>query len=128
MDIAFGSKFGTCAVSLGNSRVLATISGEIAEPKSSRPSEGSLKIMVDLSPMASPNYEVGGKNIEETVALVRVLERSIRDARCIDMEGLCLIPGKKCWSLDSSLVVYNADGNLIELASIALVAALSHYR
>ena len=128
MDIAFGAKFGVCAVSLGNSRVLVTISGEIVEPKSSRPSEGSLKIMVDLSPMASPNFEVGGKNVEETVALVRVLERAIRDSRCIDMEGLCLVPGKNCWSLESSIVVYNADGNLIELSSIALVAALAHYR
>lgn len=105
-----------------------TVTAEIQNPKSSRPSEGSLKIMVDLSPMASPNYEVGGKNLEETVALVRVLERAIRDARCIDMEGLCLVPGKKCWALESSIVVYNADGNLIELSSIALVAALAHFR
>lgn len=127
MEIVFGKKYGSVLVAIGNTRVLATVTAEIAEPKVSRPSEGMLRISVDLSPMASPFYETN-RLMDESVEIARLLERSIREARSFDTESLCLISGKKVWALEANLVVFNTEGNVIECCSVALIAALSHFR
>lgn len=41
------------------SRVLAQVSSEIVCPPPNRPSEGQLFFNLELSPMASPVYEIG---------------------------------------------------------------------
>jgi exosome complex RNA-binding protein Rrp42 (RNase PH superfamily) len=40
-------------------RVLAQVSSELVKPKDSRPNEGIIKINLELSPMASQQFEVG---------------------------------------------------------------------
>lgn len=127
LEIVFGQKLGSVLVAMGNTRVLATVTAEIAEPKITRPSEGLLRISVDLSPMASPFFEVN-RLTDESVELSRMLERSIREARSFDTESLCLISGKKCWALEANLVVLNTEGNVVECCSVALITALSHFR
>jgi exosome complex component RRP45 len=127
LEIVFGKKYGSVLVAIGNTRVLATVTAEIAEPKVTRPSEGMLRISVDLSPMASPFYETN-RLMDESVEIARLLERSIREARSFDTESLCLISGKKAWSLEANVVVFNTEGNVIESCSVALIAALSHFR
>lgn len=107
---------------------MSKVTCEITEPMASRPSEGVLKISVDLSPMAGPNSEGGKSNLDESVEMVRLLERSVRESRCIDMESLCLIAGDKCWRIRVDLVALNNEGNLIEAGSIAMTAALAHFR
>ena len=127
LEIVFGKKMGSVLVSLGNTRVLTTITAELSEPRGSRPSEGNLRISVDLSPMASPNWD-GGRLTHETVEISRLLERSIRDAKCLDLESLCLVVGKKAWNLESNIIVFNTEGNLVEAASISLIAGLCHFK
>jgi exosome complex component RRP45 len=126
-DLAFGREFGTCIVGIGNTRVLSKVTCELAEPMPSRPSEGMLKVSVDLSPMADPSFESRGL-LDESVELVRLLERSIRESKCIDMEGLCLISGEKCWRIRVNVVALNNEGNLIETCSLASIAALAHFK
>lgn len=128
LDIIFGQKYGTCLVSLGNTRILCSVNCVLSEPKTTRPSEGTIRLNVDLSPMASPAFEGATRNAEECVEIVRVLERSVRDARCIDMESLCIIAGRYAWALEVNMVIMNHCGNMIEVASIALLSALSHFR
>lgn len=131
LEVVFGRRFGSVLVSLGNTRVLATVTATIVEPKMSRPQEGQLKITIDLSPMASPHYDSNRqteRQKDEMVEISRLLERSVRDARCVDMESLCLAHGKKAWLLEVNLIVYNTEGNLIEPCSFALMAALSHFK
>ena len=128
LEIVFGQKHGSCLVALGNTRILCHINAVLGEPKTTRPSEGTIRISVDLSPMASPAFEGATRNTEECVEIVRVLERSVRDARCLDMESLCIIAGKSAWSLEANLTVINHCGNMIEAASIALLSALSHFK
>ena len=127
LEIVFGKKYGSVLVAIGNTRVLATVTAEIAEPSITRASEGMLRISVDLSPMASPFFEVN-RLTDESVEIARLLERSIREARSFDTESLCLISGKKAWALEANLVVFNTEGNVIECCSAALIAALSHFR
>ena len=45
--------------SLAGRRVLACVLCEVVRPQPNRPSEGQLFFNVELSPMASPAFEVG---------------------------------------------------------------------
>lgn len=46
-------------LTVGRTRVLATVTGEIVQPFPDRPSEGILVFNVELSPMASEAFETG---------------------------------------------------------------------
>lgn len=114
-------------VSLGETKVLASVTSEIVEPSIGRAYEGSIRINLELSPMASPafdNNKISDKNIE----IQRLLEKNIKDSHCLDLEALCLVSGEKVWEIKVTLTVLNADGNLAECGSVALMCALMHYR
>ena len=59
---------------------------------------------------------------------MRLLERSIRDSRTVDVESLCLISGSHVWSLRVDLLIIDDCGNLTDAASIAALSALLRYR
>ncbi|RWS07030.1 exosome complex exonuclease RRP45-like protein [Dinothrombium tinctorium] len=125
VDIDFGLEYGSCVVRLGNTKVISSVVWEIVEPRPTKPCEGLLQISVDLSPMSSPYYDVGKMN-DKFVEILRIIEKSIRDSKCIDLESLCLIAREKVWSLKVEIIVLNDEGNLIECCSIAAIVSLSH--
>lgn len=117
LEIVFVSKeLGSVVVSLGNTKVFACVSCEVSTPKTSRPNEGTIFVNVELGPMAAPHFEssVGsGGNLNEACIFVnRILERTIRDSRCIDMESLCIIAEEKVWNLRVDITVLNHEGNI----------------
>ena len=57
--IAIGEEPGQVEVRLGGTRVLARVTGQVVQPKANRPTDGQLFFNVELSPMASPAFEVG---------------------------------------------------------------------
>jgi len=77
--------------------------------------------------LGSSNYDTS-RGSEECVQLTRLLHKGIKDARCIDLEALCIISGEKVWHVQVDVTVLSHEGNLIEAASIASLAALAHYR
>ena len=127
LHISFGPDFGCCLVSNGNSKVMTQISAAIAEPRMTRPSEGVINIRVDLAMLGSANYDTS-RNSDECVQLSRLLHKGIRDARCLDLESLCIISGEKVWHIQVDVTVLNHEGNLIEVASVSALAALAHFR
>lgn len=127
LSISFGPDYGCCLTTIGNSKVLTQISANIAEPRLTRPSEGIINIRVDLSLLGSANYDTS-RGSEECVQLTRLLHKGIKDARCIDLESLCIISGEKVWHIQADVAVLNHEGNLIEAASISTLAALAHFR
>lgn len=46
----------------------------------------------------------------------------------MDTESLCIISGQKCWHVRASVHFINHDGNLVDAACIAVIAALCHFR
>lgn len=62
LNIAFGSEYGSCIVSLGETKVLAQVSCEVVQPKQIRPNEGLLYINAEISPMAAPQFEANRQN------------------------------------------------------------------
>ncbi|XP_076624324.1 exosome complex component Rrp45 isoform X4 [Colletes latitarsis] len=85
-----------------------------------------LHINVELNPMAAQHFD-GGKQSEFSILISNQLEKCFKDSKCIDLESLCIVADKKVWNLRVDINIINHDGNLIDCASIATLAALSHF-
>ncbi|XP_008480800.1 exosome complex component rrp45 [Diaphorina citri] len=127
LDINFGREWGSCMVSLGETKVLAQVSCNMVIPKATRPNEGLLFINAELSPMASPQFETG-RQTDTSVMINRFLEKCFKESKCIDLESLCVVAEEKVWNVRVDLNVLNYDGNLLGCCSIAALAALAHFR
>lgn len=112
LKINFGADLGSAHVTLGETRVLAQVSCELGEPKASRPNEGLLYINVELGPMAAIHFEAG-RNSDLTVQINRILERTFKDSKCVDLESLCVTAEDKAWILRVDLNVLNHEGNIV---------------
>ncbi|KAI1854945.1 hypothetical protein JX266_001063 [Neoarthrinium moseri] len=127
LDLQFGDQYGVADVTLGKTRVLAKVSAEVTVPYPDRPFDGIFAITTELSPMASPAFEVN-RPTEQEVLLSRLLEKTVRRSNALDTESLCLIAGQKVWSIRVDLHVLSHDGNLMDASCLAVVAALRHFR
>jgi exosome complex component RRP42 len=74
-------------------------------------------------PLASSTFEPGPPD-ENSIELARVVDRGIRESKAIDMEKLCIEPGKKVFVVFVDAYVLNHDGNLIDASALAAIAAL----
>ena len=59
---------------------------------------------------------------------MRLLERSIRESRTVDVEALCLVAGEKVWAIRVDVLVVDDAGNLSDAVSVAALAALTRFR
>ncbi|KAL8949168.1 MAG: hypothetical protein Q9222_004700 [Ikaeria aurantiellina] len=127
IELSFGDEYGSADVQLGKTRVLARISASLTAPFPDRKFDGIFNITTELSPMASPAFEVGRQTETETL-LSRLLEVALRRSSVLSTESLCLLAGSKVWSLTATCHVLSHDGNLLDASCIAILAALQHYR
>lgn len=127
LKVSFGVERGCCQVEVGDTRVMAQVSCQVVEPKQARPADGTLFINVELSPMACPSFEAGRLS-DFGVEINRLLERCLKESRCIDTESLCIVAGEKVWEVRVDVHVLNHDGNLVDACSIAAIAGLAHFR
>lgn len=107
--------------------MIANVHGEIVPPFPDRPTEGFLTFSVELSPMASQNFE-SGRPSPAAVELARIVERGIRECRALDTEALAVVAGEKVWAIACTVHVVDHGGNLVDCVSLAAIAALLHYR
>jgi exosome complex component RRP45 len=108
-------------------RVLVNISAEVTKPFPDRQFDGIFTITTELSPIASPTFEVGRPS-ETEILLSRLLEKTLRRSSAVDTESLCLVAAQKVWSIRADVHILSADGNLIDASCIAVMAALQHFR
>ncbi|MBS7653762.1 MAG: exosome complex protein Rrp42 [Candidatus Bathyarchaeia archaeon] len=114
---------GSSRALLGKTEVVVGVKVEIGDPFLDRPDEGVFTVNSEFVPLASPEFEAGPPS-EESIELARVVDRGIRESKAIDLEKLCLIPGKKVYVIFIDIYVLNHDGNLIDASSLASLAAL----
>ena len=137
-----------CTVQWGvGTRVTAVVTGTLLPPSPERPSEGTVSLSVDLSPMAStsfghaqpvtttPGMASGDlSNITDEAQrllsnrILRSLERTLLIGGSLDTEALCVQSGSWVWRLSVQVTVLDDAGNLLDAAVLAAVAALRHYR
>ena len=96
---------------------------EIGEPYPDSPDKGNLVVSGDLLPLASPRFESGPPGFQ-AIELSRLMDRAIRESGMIDLKKLVIKEGEKVWTVYIDVYPINDDGNLIDAASIASVAAL----
>lgn len=114
---------GSARVKIGNSVVVAGVKADVHEPYPDTPNEGFLIVDCELMPFASPEFEPGPPS-PEAIEIARVVDRGIRESGSIDTEKLCITPGELVWGVHIDLHVLDHDGNLIDAAGLAALAAL----
>lgn len=114
---------GSSLVKLGNTKVLVGVKSSIDTPFRDLPNQGIFIIYAELTPLASPFFELGPQS-DFSIELSRVVDRAVRSAEMIDLEKLTIIPGKRVWSLNIDIYPIDDDGNLIDASTIGVTAAL----
>jgi exosome complex component RRP42 len=114
---------GSAKVKIGDSEIVAGVKVETGEPFEGLENKGALILSAEVLPTASPYIEPGPPD-EETVELARVVDRGIRESEMIDLDKLVLIPGKVVYTIFVDCSIINADGNLFDATSYAVVSAL----
>ncbi len=118
---------GSARVKIGDTEVIAGVKMEVGEPYSDNPDEGTIIVGAELLPMSNPEFELGPPGIQ-AVELARVVDRGIRESKCIDFKSLCVEEGKKVWILLIDVISVNDAGNLLDAAALAALAALKTAR
>ena len=114
---------GSAIVTMGDTIVYAGVKFQIMTPYPDRPNQGGLMCSAEVSPVAGRNWEAGPPS-PESIELSRVVDRGIRESGCIDVDGLCIIPGEKAWQVILDLFAVSDDGNLFDAFALAGIAAL----
>ncbi len=97
-------------------------------PSPDRKFEGILTIAAEYSAVARPAQDTSRAPGEDGPILARLLEKTIRRSGAIDVESLCIVAGTVCFALRADVCVLHDDGGVVTAASVALVAALAHFR
>jgi len=114
---------GSSRVKFGDAEVIAGVKLEVSEPYTDSPDEGRIKVGVELTPLANPEFEIGRPGID-SIELARVTDRGIRESGAINLKKLCIKKGELCWMVIIDVIPINADGNLFDMSALAAMAAL----
>ena len=114
---------GSAEVHLGKTKVLAGVKIQSGTPFEDTPNEGILTVNAEFVPLAFPTFETGPPD-EDSIELARVVDRGIRESKAIDLQKLCIEPGKKVFVVFVDVYVLDHDGNLIDAAGMAALGAL----
>ncbi|MHA1676936.1 MAG: exosome complex protein Rrp42 [Candidatus Njordarchaeales archaeon] len=114
---------GSALVYLGNTKVLAGVKVSLARPFEDMPNQGLFVTGAELTPVASPAFELGPPSYF-SIELARVVDRAIRSSEMIDLEKLVIIPGEIVWMINIDIYPLDDDGNLIDASMLAVIAAL----
>jgi len=114
---------GSALVKLGKTQVMVGVKIEPGRPFPDTPDEGVLQVNSELVPMASPVFEPGPPD-ENAIELARVIDRSLRDPKAIDLKSLVIRPGEKAWVLWIDVYVLDYDGNYFDASMLGVMAAL----
>ena len=114
---------GSARVKLGDTEVMAGIKMQVEEPFPDTPNEGKLMVGAELIPLSNSEYELGPPGID-SIELSRVVDRGIRESKCVDTSKLVIESGSKVWSIWCDIIPINSAGNLFDAAFLATLAAL----
>lgn len=122
-----GSAEGSARVTIGDTVVIAGVKMALETPYPDTPEQGNLMVNAELLPLSSPEFETGPPG-DQAIELARVTDRGIRESKAIDVKKLCLKAGEKVWSVMIDICTINDNGNLLDAAGLAAIAALKDAR
>ncbi|MEM0218207.1 MAG: exosome complex protein Rrp42 [Desulfurococcaceae archaeon] len=115
---------GSALVKLGKTQIISGVKLDIGAPYPDRPNEGVLQVHAEFVPLASPSFEPGPPD-ENAIELARVIDRSLREPRVLDLEKLIIEPGKLAWVVFNDIYLVDHAGNAIDAGMLASVLALA---
>ncbi|MHA2171643.1 MAG: exosome complex protein Rrp42 [Candidatus Kariarchaeaceae archaeon] len=118
---------GSAIVTLGKTQVICGVKAVLGTPWPDTPNEGSFNFLFESSPMSAPEFRVGPPQ-DLAIEISRMTDRVIRESKCINLEELCLIPGKKNWTLNIDIYSLDDNGNFYDTCALAAYAALATSR
>jgi len=114
---------GSCHLRLANTDILVGIKAELEKPLPNHPDRGRIEFSVDCSANATPAFEGrGGDDLAADIS--RILSSSYECPDVLNLEPLCILPGKHCWILYVDILVLEVGGNLYDAVSMAVKSAL----
>jgi exosome complex component RRP42 len=114
---------GSARVQLGDTQVIVGIKMSTGTPYPDAPNDGTLTTSAELRPMATSDFESGPPSAE-SIEIARVVDRGIRESKCIDFGKLCIKPKEKIWMSYLDMHAVDYDGNLFDACSLGCIAAL----
>ncbi|RLJ04372.1 MAG: RNA-binding protein [Candidatus Aenigmatarchaeota archaeon] len=110
---------GSCYLSIGETKVLVGIKFGLMKPYPDTPDEGGMMVSLNYNPVVwkdlPPNMDI---------EVSRVLDRSIRESKMIDLKEFCITPEEQAFQIFIDCYVLNYDGNLLDALNLAAVKAL----
>lgn len=76
-----------------------------------------------MTKLCSPKYRAVGVSLDSQI-LNQTIFNIINNSECIDLAELCIAKGKLVWVLYCDLVCLDDDGSVLDVAILALMAAL----
>lgn len=95
----------------------------MAEPDNSEPSHGFIVPNIDMTKLCSPKHRAIGVSLDSQI-LNQTLFNIIGNSGCIDLSELCIAKGRLVWVLYCDLICLDDDGAVLDVAALALIAAL----
>ncbi|MFH1623481.1 MAG: exosome complex protein Rrp42 [Candidatus Aenigmatarchaeota archaeon] len=114
---------GSAVCKMGNTKIIVGVKMGIGTPFADTPDDGNLVVNAEFTPLASPDFEAGPPG-EDATELARVVDRGIRESDSVDFKKLCITSGEKVWMMNVDIHIINHDGNLVDCAFLAAMAAL----
>ncbi|XP_041360022.1 exosome complex component RRP43-like [Gigantopelta aegis] len=116
---------GSSLIKFGNTTVMCGIKAELANPKTEEPQKGFIVPNVELSPLCSPHFRPGPPG-EQAQVMSHFMAEVIKNSKCVQLEDLCIVPGKLVWVLHVDMICLNYDGNVTDACVLALLAAFKN--
>ncbi|MFA5745926.1 MAG: hypothetical protein WCX82_04640 [archaeon] len=114
---------GSAWVKLGDTEIIAGVKFAVGTPYVDSPDEGSMVLNLEMSGIASADIDTGPPSID-AMEYGRVVDRVIRSSECVNFKDLSIVSGEKSFIVYVDCYAINADGNLIDAAQYAAMAAL----
>lgn len=116
---------GSALVKTGSTTALAGAKLEVMPPKEDQPKQGQLVVQVEMSSMASSHHRPG-RFSEEAVSIQERINSALEASTAVDLEDLCIDPGRAAWCIYLDVYILDAAGALLDTALLAAVACLAN--
>lgn len=114
---------GSARVRIGKTEVIVGVKMDTQEPYPDHDDEGTMSTNMEFNPICGERYESGPPGVN-AIEVARVVDRGIRESGFIDWKKLCITKGEKVWNINLDIYCINDDGNVLDAAALASVAAL----
>ncbi|KAJ3054343.1 hypothetical protein HK097_002066 [Rhizophlyctis rosea] len=118
---------GSSMVRLGNTTVICGIKAEVTEPTPEAPRAGFLVPNLDLPALCSPQFRPGPPG-ELAQTISEYINQICTSTNLLNLDDLCIASGQAVWVLHADILCLNYEGNALDAALAALIAALWNVR